>query len=235
VALPLARTASSEEAALVEERLGALGFVVRVVADEALAIESTPPLRIRRLEFTAETLTGYTSAGDEAHVAVWEDVALLVRGRLLKKRIEVEERGTLVRTESALADAREMFDDENVLDLFTSDDGALSHWRIAGDGFDYSCLAERKSLLARDNFVRLLESLREQAARAVYDEEYGRVRHLLAAAWPLSERKESGGLRRERPGKFNAEAVTTLNNETQFTRYARLRYHFVRKSEISSE
>jgi hypothetical protein len=45
---------------------------------------------------------------------------------------------------------------------------------------------------------------------------------LLAAAWPPSERTGSG-LRRERTGRLNTESVTTISNETQFTRYARLR------------
>ena len=33
----------------------------------------------------------------------------------------------------------------------------------------------------------------------------------------------SRGLRRERPGKYNIEAVTQTSNENQYTRYSRLR------------
>ncbi|HEX5706855.1 MAG TPA: hypothetical protein VFX96_06150, partial [Pyrinomonadaceae bacterium] len=102
--------------------------------------------------------------------------------------------------------------------------GESGGWRVGADGFDYSCLGEMKGLLARENFVRLAEALRGRASAATYDDEYARVRHLLAHAWPLSEHTESGGLRRARPGKFNTESVTVLSNDAQFTRYARLRY-----------
>ncbi|HEX8117278.1 MAG TPA: hypothetical protein VF521_08400, partial [Pyrinomonadaceae bacterium] len=59
---------------------------------------------------------------------------------------------------------------------------------------------------------------------AAYDEEYARLRPQLSDVWPSAERTESLGLRRERPGRFNQEAATTVSNETQFTRYARLRH-----------
>jgi hypothetical protein len=97
------------------------------------------------------------------------------------------------------------------------------------ESFDYSCLGERKGLLARDNFNTLVEALRERAASAEFDAEYVRVRHMLAAVWPLAEHTESLGLRRSRPGRLSTEAVTILSNEMQFTRYARLRNQLARK------
>jgi hypothetical protein len=228
VALPLARAAKLEEAMFIEERLRALGFGVEIVPDEVLAVETSPPARVRRLEFEEEGLKGWSGVGGEARAVGWDEVALLVRGHLFAKRVEVEEGRGRLGMEKSLVEAREMFEDESVLDVFTNSAGGGAHWRIAADNFDYTSLGARKTLLARENFLTLVETLRTRAVAAPYDDEYRRLRHLLAAAWPLSERTASGGLRRERPGKFNVEAVTHISNETQFTRYARLRLHSIR-------
>jgi hypothetical protein len=222
--LPLARVASREDASLVEERLRASGLQVETVADELLAVETQPPTRIKRLEFGDEVLTGWSGAGDEAHMLAWTEIELLVRGRLFTKRIEMEERRTRLGMEKETVDARETTDDAGVVEIFGRR-GEVD-WRIISDSFDYSCLGQRKSLLARENFVTLGEMLRTRAASAAFDDDYTRLRHLLAAAWPLTEHTESRGLRRERPGKFNVEAATIVSNETQWTRYARLRSYY---------
>ena len=224
-ALPLALAASREEAAFVGRRLAALGFAVEVVPDELLAGDDSTPARARKLWFDADALTARTGVAGETQTAAWEDVLLIVRGRLFSKRVEVEERRTRFGAESKVADERELFEDEGVLDLFArARDGSDAHWRVTSDNFDYSPLGPRKSLLARDNFETLTGLLRERAPRAGYDEDYARLRRLLAPAWPPDERREAAGLRRVRPGKFNVEAVTRVGNETQFTRYARLLY-----------
>lgn len=224
-AMPLARAASLEEARLIENRLAAFKLQLEIVPDDVLTIEAAMFLvRLRRLEFSDEALTGWTLS-DERHQVAWPDVWTLVAGRLFTKRVEVDERRGLPGKESAVVDRREMSDDEGVLDLFTGPPEMTAHWRITGENFDYTCLGVHKKLLARENFVTLMESLRTRAAQAVFDDHYVRLRHLLGSAWPLTERTESGGLRRERPGKFNVEAVTHVSNEIQFTRYARLRHH----------
>lgn len=222
--LPLARLASEEEAALVAERLAGFGLRVEIVPDEALALETQAVVRVRRLEFGADSLTGWS--GDEAHVFAWEEISLLAAGRLFTKQIETEERRSRLGMEKEITDAREMTEDEGVLDLF---DGRGANWRLTSAGFDYSCLGPRKTLLARENFVTLAETLRERASRAAFDDDYLRVRHLLASAWPLAERTESRGLRRARPGKLNVETATVLNNEEQWTRYARLRWFYEKR------
>lgn len=226
LALPLGRAASDEEAGLVKKRLAALGFGVEIVPDEILAVETAPSVRVKRLAFEnateGATLEGWTAmSGGERHVALWSDVVLLVAGRLFTKRVEVEESRTRVGVEGKVVDAREIADDEGVIDIFFA--RGETNWRVMSESFDYSCLGARKKMLAHENFVTLVETLRERApADARFDDNYRGVRHLLASAWPLAERTESRGLRRERPGKFNVEAVTHVSNETQFTRYARL-------------
>ncbi len=78
-------------------------------------------------------------------------------------------------------------------------------------------------LLAAQNFSTLIETLRGRAPDALYDDSYNRVRHQLAAAWPLEQQTESRGWNRKRPGQVSTESVTRSDNEMQFTRYARLR------------
>ncbi|MFN2598648.1 MAG: hypothetical protein ABR563_15860, partial [Pyrinomonadaceae bacterium] len=205
VPLPLARTGEHEEVALIVQRLGALGLAVEVVSDEELAIEERPPRRVRRFEFDEETINAWASADGEARRARWDEIALVAAGRIFKKRIEVEEQRSR-RGAGEVVESRELSEDEGVLDIFFEDDSAAS-WRLQASGFDYSCLGAGKSLLASENFARLAGLVRERAARAVFDDSYSRVRHLLRFAWSPTERREAGGLRRARPGRFSTEAV----------------------------
>lgn len=222
LALPVARASGEEEAALVERRLASLGFTVEIFADELLAAEASRPVQVRKLELGEESVKGW-AAGEASRELRWPDVVLIASGRIFTRRVEVEERSALARRTDDVVETRETMADTPALEIYAR--GEAAGWRVTADGFDYSCLGAAKGLLARENFVRLAEALRGRAASAVYDDEYGRVRHLLAHAWPLAEHTESGGLRRARPGKFNTESVTVLTNDAQFTRYARLRYH----------
>ena len=219
-ALPVARAASAEEAKLIEDRLGALGFNVLTVADAELDAEAGPPRRVCRLGFDEDVLSAWTSGGEQVS-APWGEVLLLAAGRIKTKRVEVEERSGRVRPGGEVVDAREIFADDAALEIYTARDA--SGWRIMSGNFDYTCLGARMGVLALKNFETLVGELRARAAGAAFDGGYNRLRHLLSAAWPLAEREESGGLRRERPGKFNAEAVTVVSNDAQFTRYVRLR------------
>lgn len=221
LALPLARTSTAEEAELVVERLRALGLQAEVFADEALARR---PLRVRAFDFEEGALVCLTGPGAEPRRVRWGEVALLVRGRVVSRRVEVAERKRGFGGRSEMVDARELASDEEVLDVYAASAGDETGFRVLSGGFDYSCLGEAKGLLAASNFGALVEALRARAASAQYDEGYARLRPLLSDAWPAGERTESLGLRRERAGRINTEAVTTVSNEGQFTRYARLRH-----------
>jgi hypothetical protein len=235
IPLPLARAATRDEAALAERKLRALGWRVEVVADEALCVETDPPKRIRKLEIGADALAGWTSAEGESVRVAWESVTLLVAGRIARKRIEVEERrggGRRRRgAESDVVETREFHEDESALDLYVA--GSIINWRIMAENFDYTCLGAAKGLTAAENFKRLVETLGRRAPRAVYDDSYRNVRHCLKFAWPLAEQTEAGSLKRIAPGRYNAEAVTNMTNETQFTRYGRLLQYF-RLRELST-
>lgn len=230
-AMPLARVGSADEAWLIVERLRGLGLNTEVFPDEVLARR---PARARALEFEDAAVVCRAGTDSEPRRVPWSEAVLLVKGRVVSRRVEVAERRRGLGGRSETVETRELASDELVLDLYTSsfDEHEAqatggSCFRVTSGGFDYSCLGERKGLLAAENFHALVAALRARAPSAAYDEEYARLRPLLSDVWPSAERTESLGLRRERAGRFNTEAVTTVSNETQFTRYARLRHLLV--------
>lgn len=228
VELPLARAASREEADLIAGRLGSLGLAVEVLADEEL-LAGGGPRRVRALELKEDALVGVGSPGEEPRPRGWPEVLLLVVGRVVRKRVEVEERREKSGRDGQVVDARELTTDEAVLDIYFEGAGGGEGWRVSAEGFDYSCLGARKSLLARENFVTLVGLLRERAGRAALDEDYQRLRRLLSAAWPPAERDDTLGFRRERAGRYSTGAATVVSNEAQFTRYSRLRARLARR------
>lgn len=219
-ALPLARASSVAEGELILERLGALGLAAELFADEELA---KPPARARALTLDEAALVCWPGLDGEPRRVAWSEVLLLVKGRVVTKRVEVEERRDKLGGRGEVVETREIASDEAVLDIYAASQSEEDCFRVMADGFDYSCLGADKGLLARENFVTLVEALRARATAAVFDDEYASARALLSAAWPPAERTESAGLRRERPGRFNTEAATVVTNEPQFTRYSRLR------------
>lgn len=230
--LPLARAATLDEASLIEQRLGALGMKVLIVSDQDLGLESSLPKRLRGVEFTADALVALPTGSGESLRVLWTEISLLVAGRLLVRSVEVEERRKRNRAENEIINASEFSADEAVLDIYT----AQRHggWRIAAGNFDFSCLGSKKRLVATENFSALRDVLSERAgAGAAYDDSYQRVRHALAAVWPLEQHSASRGWRRERFGSYKTEAVTKSDNETQFTRYSRLR-HYLRLRQLDS-
>jgi len=226
-ALPVARTASAEEAGLILKRLGALGLPAEVFDDGALGFE-VPQRRVRALEFEPDALVLWASREEAPGRVPWPRVALLARGRVTRRRLEVEERQGGFRRRGEIVDSRELSTDEAALDLYAFEDGDGAGWRLWADRLDYSCLGARKSLTAGENFKTLTEVLRARAEGAAFDDEYVRLRPLLAPVWPPAEQNESQGVRRESVGRYNREAVTVISNEAQFTRYTRLLSRLVR-------
>ena len=220
VPLPLARTASREEAELLLERLGDLGLRVVTLVDEGSV------KRVKSLAF-AESLLVINSGHpkDELEVS-WSNVLLFVTGRLIEKRVEVQEVKTR-RAENEILDASEFFSDEPVIDIYFSTHSET--WRIGASGFDFSCLGSEKALVANENIVRLQGRLIAHATGAQFDDSYNRLRPVLDLAWGLEQETKSSGWRRQRPGKLSLGMATINSNEPQFTRYSRLRYHVVSK------
>ena len=219
VPVPLARAATRDEASLIERKLGELSMKVLTVADSDLALDGSATRRVHALELTDSTLLAHAH-GSEPQLVRWDEVMLMVTGRLFVRQVEVEERKWR-RAEGEIMDARELSADEAALDLYTAQ--AKESWRISSSSFNFSCLGARKSLLTGQNFSTLLEVLRERAPDALYDDSYSRVRRALNVVWPFEQRTESRGWKRGGPGKISTEAVTRSDNEWQFTRYSRLR------------
>jgi hypothetical protein len=236
-ALPVARASTAEEAELVVSRLRALKLVTEIFTDEELA---RSPARARSLDFEEDALdfeegalvVFRTAPGAEPRRVPLSEVALLVKGRIVSRRIEVAESRKRFGGRSEMVETRELAADEAVLDLYTTSDDA--GFRIMSGGFDYSCLGEKKGLLTTENFNALVSALRGMSPSALYDDEYERLRPLLADVWPPAEHTESLGLKRERHGRVNTEAVTTVSNEAQFTRYARLRRRLALRARAES-
>ncbi|HWS87381.1 MAG TPA: hypothetical protein VN282_10470 [Pyrinomonadaceae bacterium] len=226
-AMPVARTGSADEAWLIVERLRELGLSTEVFPDEVLARR---PQRVRALEFEEAAVVCRAGPEAEPRRVAWSEVVLFVTGRVVSRRVEVAERKRGLGGGNETVETRELMSDEAVLDIYTSSveeheahGAGGAGFRVMSNGFDYSCLGAAKRLVAAENFNALVSHLRERAPSAVHDREYEGLRPLLSDVWPSAERTESLGLRRERAGRFNTEAVTTVSNETQFTRYARLR------------
>ncbi len=237
--LPLARAATQDGANAIRYRLADVqrSFDVLIVADNDLALESKPPIRLRALELTNDGLIGHSVGDYSAEVVSWERIQLLVNGRLYVRRVEVQERLKRGGSEGEIIEAHEFGADEALLDVYAAlDPGEWIHWRISSAGFDFSCLGEKKTLLAARNFQTLIEILRQQASHARFDDSYKALRHTLSTAWPPEQRTESRGWQRERPGKYTTEAVTTSDNEKQFTLYSRLQnYLRLRGKDLQDE
>jgi hypothetical protein len=224
--LPVARTASREEAELVFQRLAALGFNSLTLGDDELGLslsDNSAVRRVRSMSFDDRYLTIYLAGSTEETTVSWDEVLLILPGRLLETRFEIKERKTR-KTENEILDTSEFFRDEAVFDFYTA--AHSSTWRVSAHGFDFSCLGKEKALIANENISRLQRLIAAKAVKAQLDDSYNRVRQVLECAWATQPETQSSGWRRERPGKLSVGMATTKSNESQFTRYSRLRYYF---------
>jgi hypothetical protein len=224
--VPLAWTASVDEARLIEARLEQLGIHSFIVSDVDLRLEQFPPLRIRAAQFSEAGVVLHQVTTNAHWEQTWSTLVLIVEARLTVKRVASKERKTSTR-ENRVLDASETQTDEAVLDIYAT--GNDSCFRIAANSFDFSCLGQRKALLVNENFKQLVQLIKEHAAQISIDDTYRSVRRSLELVWPSERRTESRGWRRERLGKLTFGAVTEVSNETQFSRYSRLR-HFVQQT-----
>lgn len=226
LALPLARTATQDEALLVERRLKALGLTTEIVSDTDLALQESPPIRVRALAIDKSGVTAIPMAAEDGVRIPWQDFVLLVMGRLTTNRVELKERKGR-RSENEILEADQFFADEVVMDLYHKQ--PAGNLRIRASGFDFSCLPQ-KGLTVADNLARLINLIREKTPAAEYDDSYNLARKALELVLPSEQQTESRGWRRQAPGRYTIEGATEVNNEVQFTRYSRLRYHLKTKS-----
>jgi len=169
------------------------------------------------LEFAESGVTAVSKNGRERVFAKWPDLSLIVTGRLLTHRVEVDER----RSGSAIKplDRREFTGDKSIIDLYSV--SCEAPWRIVVSDFDFSCLAERKGLTAFDNAATLIRILMERS-NAERNDSYVRAKAVLANVWPLENTTSESRSRRPRAGRKDIARVNASSNETQFNNYSRL-------------
>jgi hypothetical protein len=216
VPLPLARTASREEAELVDDRLHALGFEVLTLVDEGTV------KRVRSISFDESRFAFNAGHAKDELADLWSSIMLIIPARLVARRVEVKELKTR-RAENQILDTSEFFSDEVVIDLYTA--ASSETLRISAGSFDFSCLGAAKTLIAGQNIAHLQRWLVQKATNARLDESYNRLRPLLDLVWGPEQETQSSGWRRERPGKLSIGMATIESNESQFTRYSRLLYY----------
>lgn len=221
--LPLARAATPDEALLIQRRLSRLRIDTVIVPDDELGMVETRPVRIRSLEIEAASFNAFPTPETSGIKVAWASLALVVVGRLIVKRVELREQKA-AHAENRILDANEFFTDEAATEFYTQ--GQTTPYRITANSFDFSCLGERKGLVAGENFQSLLELFRQQASQVEYDDSYKSARKALEAVWPSERQNEAGGWRRDRPGKYTIGSATEISNELQFLRYSRLRHYF---------
>jgi hypothetical protein len=170
--------------------------------------------KIRGLDLSAGLVGAVPPAEDFAYG--WSDLVLIVIGRIVTTRIEIDEKRH--GSKSKQLDARQFSSDELLMDLYFK---AGDAWRVYGDNFDYSCLGERKAVTGFENFGRLLDLIKERTPSAEIDKTYAKKRALLASVWPLEEENRQIV---SFAGKRKQQQSTTTNNESQFNKYSRAAY-----------
>ena len=216
-ALPVARTATRDDAALVQRRLSAVGIDTEIIPDVNLA-EAGAPFRVRAAELSDVGLKLYERQGGQPFELSWRQILLLVVGRFTVQRVESREENAR-RKESRVLEASEFFTDETTFDFYAFD---RRPFRIMSKSFDFSCLGPNKGLVAQENMSRLLELFREKAGDATWDDSYNLFRKTLESIWPLERSEQSAGWRRDRPGKLTKGNITEFSNEAQFHKYSSL-------------
>src|SRR2546421_575374 len=152
----------------------------------------------------------------EDSVYKWAETILIVIGRIITTRIEIDEKRR--RGKSKPLDARQFSSDQLLMDLYFKTGGA---WRVYQDDFDYSCLGERKAVTGFENFGRLLDLINERAPSVEIDKSYAKKRVLLASVWPLDEEnRNTVSFVRDR----KHQQSTSTSNQSQFNKYSRAAY-----------
>src|ERR1700738_1129922 len=88
---PVARGATPEQAMKLIEKLRALGIGADAFVADGLALDD-PTKKVRALEFSDEGFIAALLSSGERVSMRWDDLILIIAGRLLVKRVEVEER-----------------------------------------------------------------------------------------------------------------------------------------------
>ncbi|HYW71512.1 MAG TPA: hypothetical protein VE961_10775 [Pyrinomonadaceae bacterium] len=220
--VPLRAIFSEAAAGQMLAQLGPLNSECAVIA--ATDLEMSEPRVIRALGFGEDGVTAISKHGKEQLSASWNDLALIVTGRLLIHRVEIDERRS--RGTVKALDRRELTQDQSVIDIYARSFDLP--WRIMVNDFDFSSLADRKTLTAYENSRELLEVLINRS-HAKLNDSYAHVRPALANIWPLASSERQGRSQRPRANRRDVSIVTASDNEAQFNHYSRLAWCWERR------
>lgn len=214
--LPLFRV-SPAEAETVVSRSSAAGLRVESVDDRDLLIDQ-PLSRIKGIVFGSNEVGFHLFNTGEVVQVGSDDVALIVVGMIVSTSSEAKVKRTKKEVKSF--DEYMSSSDHAVIDIYLRSDPA--GFRIVPHGFDFSCLGDRKSLLAVENIRLLNERLRVEFSTALFDDSYPSKIQFLDKVWPRTRVNTSKGSVR---GLFRAQYLSgeSTSNEEQFTRYSRMR------------
>lgn len=216
--LPVARVESEKEAEIGRSFLRQFGIDSIILSDETMNLEK-PTRRLRRIEFEEGKLILILFNRDEIVEIAGEDLALIVTGAIYERKIEAtEKRGR--NGENKILETTETASDESLIDIYSRLDE--TGFRIMATGFDFSCLASEKGILANENLKKLAVKLALIAPNVKVVKDYLLIRELLGKIWEVEQKTDSQGLKRESFRKFNFGNLTTVNNLSQFTKYSRL-------------
>ncbi len=219
--IPIARCQHRQEAELIAALVRTCWLNASVVADDDLQL-ANELMRARRVVVAGDEFQ-ITHAGGEQTVALSE-IRLMVVGALRNIRVDYTEGISGMRGQGGrVLDTAEFSGEETLLDVYSAD--LEKSFRIRADAFDYSGLVGRMSYRAEVNFQSAIRALSDAAESAALDEDFARVRPLLARAWPERSKVEARGVKRAglayRPV---AQSSVISNNRDQFDRYSRLMY-----------
>lgn len=212
---PLYATTAPEQAQAISDKLRSAGVEPVTISDAQLNL-AEPPKQIAALAMNNDALTASVRRAGERVSVPWNDVVLIVLGRLYFTTTEVEQKRD---KSKQVLDERQLTTDEAVLDIYSRADE--TGWRIRAGSFDFSCLGAEKKPVAFENFRALADVLRRNGPHAVCDDSYVRIRVALNKVWPLEARAGASERRRTLMRSINATAIIS-DNELQFTRYSRL-------------
>lgn len=226
--MPVLRAATPEDGTRLADKLRGLGIEVAIFPEDLLELE-VPNHRTRSLGLSDDGVTTTLTNGERRAIR-WNELSLIVSGRLLVNRKEIEERKG--RGRSKAVDNRELFSDEPVVDLYRRSEAV--GWRISANNFDFSCLGENKAMTAFENLTRLINLIKTRAFGIEFDDSYHEMRTVLNNVWPIEPQTKAGEWRRSGVGKVDVSTITVIDNESQFNAYSRLRQR-ISLSELEGE
>lgn len=224
--VPLARTSTAHDAVLLTQRLARFGLRTLILADTQLS-PLHPPRRARALVAVGEYLEVWGSDMSAPVRLPWKDISLIVFGMLRFRQVLARESTATRRTKAEREEVYTSDEEVPVIDLFGPT--LATHVRIRADGFDYSCLGPRRGLLAAENHARLGDwLLASVSSPTVINRDFRAIAHAIEPIWGLTKTTSRQPFKRAGIGKVSAEMTEYVDNDRQFTCFARSLFFTIR-------